>query len=130
MIEIQHPVSSLILGSFIIAAGAIMLYRTQKKFLGVSGLLKKPHQLDQIVFFAGMIIASLIFKSISGIEISLTQNTVVYIFSGLIVGIGAALANGCTSGHGIVGLGRVNPRSFIAIGLMFGTAILMGVINA
>lgn len=130
MIEIQHPILNLILGSFIIAAGAIILYRSQKKFLGVSGLLKKPHQLDQLVFFAGMIMASLLFKNITGIEISFSQETVIYIFSGLIVGIGAALANGCTSGHGIVGLGRVNPRSFIAIGLMFGTAILMGVFNA
>ncbi|MEK9771346.1 MAG: YeeE/YedE thiosulfate transporter family protein [Nitrosomonadales bacterium] len=130
MIEIQHPILNLILGSFIIAAGAIILYRSQKKFLGVSGLLKKLHQLDQLVFFAGMIMASLLFKNITGIEISFSQETVIYIFSGLIVGIGAALANGCTSGHGIVGLGRVNPRSFIAIGLMFGTAILMGVFNA
>ena len=130
MIEIQHPILNLILGSFIIAAGAIILYRSQKKFLGVSGLLKKLHQLDQLVFFAGMIMASLLFKNITGIEISFSQETVIYIFSGLIVGIGAALANGCTSGHGIVGLGRLNPRSFIAIGLMFGTAILMGVFNA
>jgi hypothetical protein len=130
MIEIQHPILNLILGSFIIAAGAIILYRSQKIFLGVSGLLKKLHQLDQLVFFAGMIMASLLFKNITGIEISFSQETVIYIFSGLIVGIGAALANGCTSGHGIVGLGRVNPRSFIAIGLMFGTAILMGVFNA
>lgn len=130
MIEIQHPILNLILGSFIIAAGAIILYRSQKKFLGVSGLLKKLHQLDQLVFFAGMIMASLLFKNITGIEISFSQEKVIYIFSGLIVGIGAALANGCTSGHGIVGLGRVNPRSFIAIGLMFGTAILMGVFNA
>jgi uncharacterized protein len=30
---------------------------------------------------------------------------------GFLVGLGAALGNGCTSGHGICGLARLSPRS-------------------
>ncbi len=35
-------------------------------------------------------------------------------FSGLLIGIGTGLAQGCTSGHGICGLARYSPRSLIA----------------
>jgi uncharacterized membrane protein YedE/YeeE len=35
--------------------------------------------------------------------------------AGLCVGIGARLANGCTSGHGICGVGRLSSRSCIAV---------------
>lgn len=34
--------------------------------------------------------------------------------AGLLVGIGTALSNGCTSGHGVSGLARLSPRSIIA----------------
>ena len=33
--------------------------------------------------------------------------------SGLLVGLGAALGNGCTSGHGICGNARLSVRSFV-----------------
>jgi uncharacterized protein len=34
--------------------------------------------------------------------------------SGLLVGFGARLGSGCTSGHGVCGLARSSPRSFAA----------------
>ncbi|HVJ21216.1 MAG TPA: YeeE/YedE thiosulfate transporter family protein [Polyangiaceae bacterium] len=34
--------------------------------------------------------------------------------SGLCIGVGARLANGCTSGHGVCGIGRWSPRSLVA----------------
>jgi uncharacterized membrane protein YedE/YeeE len=34
--------------------------------------------------------------------------------SGLLVGVGVTLGNGCTSGHGICGLARFSPRSLVA----------------
>ncbi len=35
--------------------------------------------------------------------------------SGLIIGFGTRLAGGCTSGHGLCGLGRFSPRSLAAV---------------
>ena len=43
---------------------------------------------------------------------------------GVAVGYGARLGSGCTSGHGIVGLARLSPRSLAAVLIFFGTAIL------
>jgi uncharacterized membrane protein YedE/YeeE len=32
----------------------------------------------------------------------------------MLVGVGTFLANGCTSGHGVCGIGRLSPRSIAA----------------
>jgi len=42
--------------------------------------------------------------------------------SGLLVGFGARLGSGCTSGHGVCGLARLSPRSFVATGVFMATA--------
>jgi uncharacterized membrane protein YedE/YeeE len=38
----------------------------------------------------------------------------VIIIAGLLVGLGSRLGSGCTSGHGICGIGRFSPRSIVA----------------
>jgi hypothetical protein len=35
--------------------------------------------------------------------------------AGLLVGIGSRMGSGCTSGHGICGIGRVSRRSLVAV---------------
>ncbi len=44
------------------------------------------------------------------------------IASGLLVGFGARLGSGCTSGHGVCGLARLSPRSLAATGIFMATA--------
>lgn len=36
------------------------------------------------------------------------------VLAGLLVGFGARLGSGCTSGHGVCGLSRLSPRSLVA----------------
>ncbi len=36
------------------------------------------------------------------------------VIGGLLVGVGVTLGGGCTSGHGVCGLARLSPRSFVA----------------
>jgi uncharacterized membrane protein YedE/YeeE len=44
--------------------------------------------------------------------------------AGVLTGLGTRIGNGCTSGHGICGLARLSPRSFAAVGVFFGVAIV------
>ncbi|KAF8212108.1 hypothetical protein K438DRAFT_1227206 [Mycena galopus ATCC 62051] len=46
------------------------------------------------------------------------------VVSGLAVGIGTKLANGCTSGHMIAGISRFSPRSIAATATFFSTGVL------
>lgn len=43
--------------------------------------------------------------------------------AGLLVGFGTRMGNGCTSGHGVCGLGRLSPRSLAAVLAFMATAI-------
>lgn len=44
-----------------------------------------------------------------------TASPLAYAMGGFCVGIGTKLGNGCTSGHGVCGLGRLSPRSLVAV---------------
>lgn len=44
--------------------------------------------------------------------------------AGLLVGVGTTLGNGCTSGHGVCGLGRGSPRSLVAVATFMVTAAI------
>lgn len=48
------------------------------------------------------------------------------LLAGLLVGFGARLANGCTSGHGVNGVARGSLRSYVALAIFAFTA--MGVV--
>jgi uncharacterized membrane protein YedE/YeeE len=44
---------------------------------------------------------------------------------GVLVGFGARLAGGCSSGHGLSGCGRLQPVSILATAVFFGAAVLV-----
>lgn len=44
--------------------------------------------------------------------------------AGFLVGFGAALGNGCTSGHGVCGMARLSPRSIVATVTFMATAAI------
>lgn len=53
-----------------------------------------------------------------------SPGTIVWVaLSGILTGFGTKIANGCTSGHGIVGLARLSKRSFAAVAVFFIVAI-------
>lgn len=45
------------------------------------------------------------------------------VIAGALVGFGTRMGNGCTSGHGVCGLGRLSPRSLVAVLTFMVTAI-------
>nr|WP_295613276.1 YeeE/YedE thiosulfate transporter family protein [Chamaesiphon sp. GL140_3_metabinner_50] len=46
------------------------------------------------------------------------------LIGGLLVGFGTRMGNGCTSGHGVCGLGRLSWRSLVAVITFLGTAMI------
>ena len=47
-------------------------------------------------------------------QIEVTSSVPLLIAAGLLVGFGTRLGNGCTSGHGVCGIGRLSFRSIAA----------------
>lgn len=85
----------------------------------------------RLVFAAGLVLGAALWTLWLGP--SQAQQTSVPLWQlglgGLLVGYGARLANGCTSGHGICGLSSLQLPSLAAVGLFmatgFGTASLV-----
>lgn len=46
------------------------------------------------------------------------------ILGGFLVGLGTRIGSGCTSGHGVCGVGRLAPRSIVASATFFSFAVV------
>jgi len=124
------PLSALFGGALIGLSALILLY-FNGKVAGVSGIVsrfidpKNPGKQTQIAFIIGLVIAPLF---LVGTEFSLatefSDNTVLIVVAGLLVGMGSNLGNGCTSGHGICGMGRLSKRSIVATCVFMLTAFV------
>jgi uncharacterized membrane protein YedE/YeeE len=80
----------------------------------------------RIAFIAGLILAPVIAALVGhGMATpKLPANWAVIIAAGLLVGFGTRLGGGCTSGHGICGIGRLSPRSIAATIVFMLTAVI------
>ena len=54
------------------------------------------------------------YAPVGALEIHIEANLPTMLLAGFIVGAGTRLGKGCTSGHGVCGIGRVSPRSLTA----------------
>ena len=46
---------------------------------------------------------------------TVTASLPLIMLAGLLVGFGSRMGSGCTSGHGVMGLARLSPRSIAAV---------------
>jgi uncharacterized protein len=53
-----------------------------------------------------------------------------HVLGGFLVGVGTKLGNGCTTGHGVCGMGRFSPRSFLAVLTFTGCGIATAVLTS
>ena len=108
-------------GGLIIGLAVAVFFLLNGRLVGISGiasnaLTEKENKFDNLLFLLGLIIAPYIYSLFSngGINISISNSYVLMIAAGLLVGIGTRISGGCTSGHGISGIGRFSLRSIIA----------------
>lgn len=120
-----------------IAAASLLLF--SGRVLGVSGILadlaygrKSADSQWQLFLIAGLICSGIFGLYLKKEEFlsGYHSDPTIVILSGLLVGYGSKLGNGCTSGHGVCGVARLSPRSLVAtfIFMITGaiTATLMG----
>ena len=108
-------------GGLIIGLAVAVFFLLNGRLVGIIGiasnaLTEKENKFDNLLFLLGLITAPFIYSLFSneGINISISNSYVLLIAAGLLVGIGTRISGGCTSGHGISGIGRFSLRSIIA----------------
>ncbi|MEL0629827.1 YeeE/YedE family protein [Psychromonas aquatilis] len=120
-----------LIGGALLGLSATLLMLFTGKTAGISGIFgglltrNKGQRLWRWAFLLGM--ASSIYL-LNPFSFSLPQfdgQPLLYIIAGLFVGFGTRLGNGCTSGHGIVGIGRLSKRSIVATCVFILVAILV-----
>ena len=120
-------------GGVLIGIAALLLYAGIGRIAGISGitfrLLDPTGTGWRLPFIAGLVGGAWIALT-SGAPLPAApmpgdlHGTVLLALSGLIVGFGTRLGNGCTSGHGICGLSRLSLRSLVAVVVFMGVGII------
>ncbi|MCG6295644.1 YeeE/YedE family protein [Vibrio vulnificus] len=122
------PWESLV-GGILLGISALTMLLVNGKVAGISRILTgllTPKSRDfawRLMFVVGMVSGGVLAVTFGAASASVASPTsgVLIAAAGLLVGIGTRLGNGCTSGHGICGIGRLSKRSIVA------TAIFMAV---
>jgi hypothetical protein len=126
------PVSAAI-GGVLIGLSAVLLMLFTGRIAGISGIfdsLINPQTSDRawrMAFIVGLIAAPVI-AALAGYPVRIPQvqsSYITIIVGGFLVGFGARLGTGCTSGHGICGIARLSPRSIAATSVFTVTAVVV-----
>ncbi len=124
------PVSGFI-GGILIGLAATLLLVANGRIAGISGILGgviKPVRGDaawRVLFIVGIWLGVLAYWLVRGevIPVQIEAGWPTLVVAGLLVGFGTRLGSGCTSGHGVCGIGRSSMRSIVATLVFMITAI-------
>jgi len=121
-----------LIGGMLLGLSSALLMLFNGKVAGISGIMsgvihaKKNDYIWRCLFLIGMVVSAYLVKPFGFSLPDLTDiNLLLVVFGGLCVGFGTRLGNGCTSGHGIVGIGRLSVRSIIATIVFLGAGMIM-----
>lgn len=107
-------------GGLLVGLSAAGLMFFSGNIAGISGItfsaITAPRQNTWgIVFIIGIILGAGLLHKITGLKIPLEEGSITTLWIGaFLVGLGTRIGSGCTSGHGICGLGRFSIRSLVA----------------
>ena len=125
------PIASLA-GGVMIGLAALMLLWLNGKVAGISGIVGaalsdySPASRWRWFFIVGLLSGGgvALYQWVGTSEIVLRASLPVLIAAGRLVGYGTRLGSGCTSGHGVCGIGRLSPRSIAATCVFMAVAAL------
>ena len=130
---------SALLGGILIGLSVVLYFYTTGRLAGISGIvenaiIKKANRISNILFLLGLVLGPLLYSitkdplaiafTLPDHSFTITDSYPLIIIGGLLVGLGTRLSGGCTSGHGICGIGRLSISSLIATVVFVGIGML------
>lgn len=118
-----------------IGAAALILWLGVGRIMGVSTIVlravsENEDRIWRVLFLLSMVaggFAASLYLGKDGFS-PIREGWIAPIIGGLLVGFGTGYGNGCTSGHGICGLGRRSTRSLVATCTFMASGILSVVV--
>ena len=118
------------LGGVVIGLGTASFALVNGRIAGVSGIVggllrsADGERSFRLAFVAGLALAPMVYGAFAHLpDVTIDASLPVLVGAGLLVGVGTRLGSGCTSGHGVCGLSRHSPRSFVATLTFMATAM-------
>ena len=111
-----------LIGGLLIGTGGAVYLLANGRIMGASGILGSlvdrsgwNSWTERAVFLLGVFLLPIpLYPVYREVDTHITDNWIVIIAAGLLVGVGTRLANGCTSGHGVCGISRFSLRGMVA----------------
>ena len=126
------PVSALI-GGVIIGLSVVSYFYSTGRLAGISGIFENTitstsQKASNLLFLIGLVVGPVIIYYLimpnKPIAFEITNSYLLIITGGFLVGFGTRLGGGCTSGHGICGIGRLSVTSMIATSIFVATGVI------
>ena len=126
------PVSALI-GGIIIGLSVVLYFYATGRLAGISGIFENAitqtsQRVSNTLFLIGLVVGPLIIYNLilpnNPIAFEITHSYLLIIAGGFLVGFGTRLGGGCTSGHGICGIGRLSVNSMVATATFVAIGVL------
>lgn len=113
---------SALIGGGLIGLSAVLLMATHGRVAGISGIFASLLRRDddwlwRPLFLVGLVAGAAIAALLGLFDaktLAFPAGHATTALGGFLVGAGTVLGSGCTSGHGVCGLARLSPRSFVA----------------
>jgi uncharacterized protein len=129
----MHPALQALLGGVIIGLASWLLLAALGRVAGISGITASavfPARTEAAgesawrwSFLIGLVLGGALFAALLSTPQIATRPLPLLGAAGLLVGFGTVLGSGCTSGHGVCGLGRRSARSLVATLTFMGVAM-------
>lgn len=110
------------IGGLLIGLSATLLLAFNGRIAGISGMVNGALTFARAEqwrwwFIGGMLGGGALYEYVLAPQPTPTSTLAPWamIIGGFIVGFGTRMGNGCTSGHGVCGLGRLSGRSLAAV---------------
>ncbi|GAB4289862.1 MAG: YeeE/YedE family protein [Oscillatoriaceae cyanobacterium] len=119
-----------LLGGLLIGTSATVLLAFNGHIAGISGILNSALSSGfgavwHWLFLAGLLAGGGLYESVIAPAPTPSEFAPwAMLVGGFLVGFGTRMSNGCTSGHGVCGLGRLSLRSLVAVVIFLATAIV------
>ena len=113
----------------LIGLASVLLLWLNGRIAGISGIVSG--MLSQrggefgwrAMFVAGLLLGAFGYTlAAGGLAVTIPASIPVLVVAGLLVGFGTRLGSGCTSGHGVCGIGRLSGRSIAATAMFMAVA--------
>lgn len=125
-----------LLGGLLLALAAGLYLFGHGRIAGIAGILAGPinallartglrAEAHRLAFVGGLLLAPWLWQLMQPLPpVTVDVGAPALVLAGLLVGVGARMGNGCTSGHGVCGLSRFSLRSLVNVAAFMGAGFV------